>query len=398
MPMTTVARLAAAAALGLASCSAAVADEQIGVTKTEVVIGQSVPYSGPASAYGIIGKTQLAYYRMINDKGGIHGRKITLLSHDDGYSPPKALETTRRLVESDNVLAIVGTLGTPPNVAIQQYLNAKKIPQLIFAGASRFADPGRFPWTVTFYPSYRLEGQILGRYAMAAKPGSKVGILYQNDDAGKEFVAGFKQGMGDKVDRVVSEFSYETSAPTIDSQILQLKASGAEVFFNMSTPKFAAQAIRRAAEVGWKPLHIMTSVSTSIDAVLKPAGLENAKDIVSAAFLKTASGEWANDAEVKEFGDFVQKYMPGDNASDFNIAFGYMEAAIFARIIEGAGADLNRETLLKAATNLKAFRPPLLLPGLVVSTSPTNYESFNSVRLQRFDGSSWVMLDEVISR
>jgi ABC-type branched-subunit amino acid transport system substrate-binding protein len=363
----------------------------------EVKLGQTMPYSGPASAFGIIGETYVAYFKMINDRGGINGHKINLLSVDDGYSPAKTVEATRRLVEQDKVLAIFGSMGTAPNSAIQPYLNQQKVPQIIGTGASRFATPDKYPWTISIYPSYELEGVTLAKYALSQKPDPKIAILYQNDDSGRDFVKGFKKGLGDKVGAILAESGYDVSEPTIDSQVQQLKASGADTLFLAPIPKFAAQAIREAARLEWKPLILMTSPGSSIESALTPGGLQNSIGIVSTAVVKTStSPRWANDDDVIKFKKFVADYMPNGKPWDFNITYGYVEASIMAEILANAGAEITRETLRQAMTNMKPATAPMLLPGVEVSTHPDNYSAFNIVRLQKFDGQQWRVLDEIL--
>jgi ABC-type branched-subunit amino acid transport system substrate-binding protein len=387
--------LAAWCVLLLVAGGAVAKADDPGVSDTGVKLGQSAPYSGPASSYAIIPRTQVAYFKMLNDKGGINGRKVELLSLDDGYSPPKTVEATRRMVEQDSIFAVFGTLGAGPNSAIESYLNGHKIPQIIYAGATRFADPAKYPWSISFYPSYALEGSVFGRYVAATKPGAKIGILYQNDDSGRDYLAGFKQGLGDHAaGMVVSEVSYNTSDPTITSQLLQLKEAGAEVVFDASTPRFAAQAIKGIADLAWKPLHLLTSPSSSIQSVIEPAGAANAVGVVTAAFLKTAGDpRWANDQDVKDFEAFVKTYVPDGQVSDFNVTIGYTTAAIMAHLIEQGGKDLTRQKLLAAATSIPPTTFPMMLPGVTISTSPTKYSTFDSVRLERFDGSKYVLID-----
>jgi ABC-type branched-subunit amino acid transport system substrate-binding protein len=392
--MKSVRTIMATAAL-LAGCATAAFAQTAGVTATEIKLGQSVPYSGPASALGIIGKVDQAYFTMVNDKGGIHGRKVKILSEDDGFNPAKAVEITRRLVEQENVLSVYGTLGTAPNAAIQAYLNQRKVPHIFAAGASRFADPEKSPWTISFYPSYELEGEVLAKYALAQKANAKIAIIYQNDDFGRDFVKGFKAGLGSKVSSVAVEASYDLTDPSVNAQVAQMQASGAEVVFSASLAKFAAQTIRRMGELNWKPLHLLSSPGSSIETALKPGGVENSTGIVSSAIFKMASSpDVANDADVKEYVAFLNKYLPGVSPDDYTILGGYLKSAIMHKILERAGPDLNRETLMKAATTMPPTVIPMVLPGITVSSTPTNYTTFNKVRLQRFDGTKWVLLED----
>lgn len=388
--------LAAAGMLLAAAFGVGAQPSDPGASDTEVKLGQRVPYSGPGSAYAIIPRTQIAYFKMLNERGGINGRKVELVSLDDAYSPPKTVEATRRLVEQDRVLAIFGTIGAGPNAAIQAYLNGRKVPQIIYAGATRFADPARFPWSISFYPSYALEGEVFGRYVLATKPDAKVGLLFQNDDSGRDYIAGFKKGLGDRAkEMIVSEVSYATSDPTIASQLAQMKAAGADAVFNASTPRFAAQAIKGMADLAWTPLHLVTSPSSSVQSVIVPAGPANAVGVVTAAFMKTAGDPaFAQDGDVKDFEAFVKAYVPDGQASDFNVTIGYVTAAIMARVIERAGRNLTRQSLMDAATSLPPTTFPMQLPGITVATSPAKYETYNTVRLQRFDGKQYVLIDQ----
>ena len=343
---------------------------------TEIKIGNINPYSGPASAYGLIGKTIDAYFKKVNAEGGINGRKINFISYDDGYSPPKAVEQVRKLVESDEVLLIFQSLGTPSNSAIQKYMNAKKVPQLFVAtGATKWGDPKNFPWTMGWQPNYQSEARIYAKYLLEKYPNAKIGILYQNDDYGKDYVKGLKDGLGEKAKTmIVAEQPYETTDPTIDSQVINLKASGADVFFNVTTPKFAAQAIRKVAELGWKPLHLLNNVSNSVGSVLKPAGMENAKDVVSTAYYKDPTDPtWKDDAGFKHWGEFMAKYFPeGDKSSSFTV-YGYSVAQTLVQVLKQCGDDLTRENVMKQAANLKDFELEMLLPGIKINTSPTDF-------------------------
>jgi ABC-type branched-subunit amino acid transport system substrate-binding protein len=363
-----------------------------GATDTEIKIGQTVPFSGPASAYATIGKAQAAYFKMINDEGGINGRKINFIQYDDAYSPPKTVEQVRKLVESDEVLLTFQLIGTPPNAAVQKYLNQKKVPQLFAAtGASRFTDPKNFPWTMGFNPNYQSEGRIYGKYILANYPNAKIGILFQNDDLGRDYVTGLKEGLGDKAKTmIVGETSYELTDPTIDSQIVKLKSLGADLFYDASTPKFAAQAIKKIADLGWKPVHILDINATSVGAVMKPAGLENSKGIISVNYGKDPlDPKWKDDAGMKKFFAFMAKYYPdGDKDSSFN-TYGYSTAQLLVHVLKAAGDNLTRENVMKQATSLNNVHLDLSLPGIVGSTSPTDYRVNKQLQMMKFDGERW---------
>ena len=370
-----------------------------GVTDTEIKIGQTMPYSGPASAYGVIGQTETAYFKMINEQGGVNGRKINLISLDDGYSPPKTVEQVRRLVEQEQVAFLFNTLGTGPNSAIRQYLNDGKVPQLFVAtGASKFGDYKNFPWTIGYNPSYQTEARIYAKHILANTPNAKVGVLYQNDDFGKDYLIGLKDVLGDKyASIVVKEASYETSEPTVDSQIIDLQSSGADTFVIAATPKFAAQALRKAFDVGWKPLEYLTNVSYSVGAVLKPAGLEKCVGALTGAYLKEPTDPtWKDDAGLKTWLDFMNKYMSGASQTDNNIVYGYAAAITMVQVLKQCDADLSRENILKEAANLKDFGLPVLLPGMTLNTSPTNYNPVRQLQLSKFNGTSWELFGEII--
>jgi ABC-type branched-subunit amino acid transport system substrate-binding protein len=394
--------LAAASAFILAlSAPSAQAQKKYdpGASDTVIKVGQTVPLSGPASAYAVIGKTQAAYMRMINDQGGVNGRKIELIQYDDAYSPPKTVEQTRKLVESDEVLLTFQIIGTAPNVAVQKYLNAKKVPQLFAAtGAARFTDPKNFPWTMGFNPSYLVEGRIYAQYLLKNYPNAKIGVLYQNDDLGKDYLAGLKAGLGDKAKMVVAETSYEISEPTIDSQILRLKDAGADVLFSATTPKQAAQAIKKVAEIGWKPLHIIDINASSVSAVLKPAGLENAKGVISVGYVKdSADAEWKDDPGMKRYLAFMAKYYPdGDKGSNLNV-YGYITAQLLVQVFKQCGDDLTRESVMRQAANLKNVVLDLTLPGISVTTSPTDYRVNKQFQMVQFDGQRWQKLGDIIT-
>jgi branched-chain amino acid transport system substrate-binding protein len=394
--------LATGTALALAlSVSTAYAQKKYdtGATDTEIKIGQTNPFSGPASSYATIGKTQAAYIKMINDQGGVNGRKINLVQYDDAYSPPKAVEQVRKLVESDEVLLTFQLLGTPSNAAVQKYLNAKKVPQLFAAtGASKFTDPKNFPWTMGFNPNYFVEGRIYGQYILKEYPNAKIGILYQNDDLGKDYLNGIKAGLGDKAAKmVVAEASYEVSDPTIDSQILKIKDAGADLFFSATTPKQAAQAIKKIAELNWKPVHILDINATSVGAVMKPAGLEASKGVISVNYGKDPlDPTWKDDAGMKKYFEFMAKYYPdGDKDSSFN-SYGYMTSQLLIHVLKACGDNLTRENVLKQATNLKNVQLDLLLPGISVNTTPTDYRVNKQLQMMKFNGERWEMFGPIL--
>jgi branched-chain amino acid transport system substrate-binding protein len=366
-----------------------------GVTDTEIKLGQTVPYSGPASAFSSYGRVMTGYFKMVNEAGGINGRKINLLSLDNAFSPPKAIEQTRKLVEDDGVLADVGTVGTTPNVAIQKYLNGAKVPHIfVSAGGRRFADPQNFPWTVPMYPGFEMEGKTFGQYILKHKPAAKVAVLYQNDDYGKDFLTGLKAALGDKV-KLVAEVAYEITEPTIDSQIVRLKDSGADTLLYFSTPKFTAQGLRKVKETGWTPLQFLASPTNSVKTVLEPAGFENAQGIITTQFTKQAGDPaWANDPEVIEYVDFMKKWVPNDNPGDFVALSGYVNVQGIVHAIKQCGDDLTRENLLKQATNLKGQRYKMMLPGVLLNTTPQDYAPYESLRMAKFEGSSWKLIDE----
>jgi ABC-type branched-subunit amino acid transport system substrate-binding protein len=404
MPITPtrLAIAAAALAIGVASTSAALAQKKYdsGATDTEIKIGNIMPYSGPASAYGVIGKTEEAYFRMINAAGGINGRRINFISYDDAYSPPKAVEQARKLVESDEVLFIFNALGTPSNSAIQKYMNSKKVPQLFVAtGATKWNDPKEFPWTMGWQPSYQSESQIYAKYLLKEKPDARIAVLYQNDDYGKDYLKGLKDGLGAKAaSMIIAEESYETSEPTIDNHIVKLKSTNADVFVDIATPKFAAQAIKKVAEIEWKPLHILNNVSISVGSVLKPAGFENAQGIISAAYLKDASDpQWDNDPGMKKFLAFLAKEFPEGNKLDNNVITGYGVVQTVVQVLTQCGDNLTRDNIMKQAASLKDFRTEMLLPGIKINTGPTDFAPISQLQLQRFKGERWELFGDVIS-
>ena len=393
---------AAAAALAVLTTQGALAQKKYdtGATDTEIKIGNVEAYSGPASAYGIIGKTEDAYFKMINEQGGINGRKIDFVSYDDGYSPPKTVEQIRKLIESDEVLLVFNALGTPTQNAVQKYHNAKKVPQLFLAtGASKWNDPKNFPWTMGFQPSYRVEARIFAKYILKTKPDAKVAVFYANDDFGKDYVSGLKDVFGDKASSIiVAEESYETTEPSIDSHIVKLKGTGADVFVNISTPKFAAQAIKKMAELEWKPMHLMTDVSISIGSVMKPAGLEASEGVLSATYIKDASDpQWKDDEGMKKFMAFIDKYMPGSNVADSNLVYGYAAAQTMVQVLKQAGDDLTRENVMKQAASVRDFAPDTLLPGVKINTSPTDFAPIEQLRMMQFKGGQWMLFGDIIS-
>ena len=370
-----------------------------GVSDSEIVIGQTMPYSGPASAYGTIGKADAAYIAMLNDHGGINGRKIKLISLDDAYSPPKTVEQTRKLVEEDHVLIDFNPLGTPTNTAIQRYLNQHKVPQLFVAtGATKWGDPKQFPWTMGWQPTYQTEGRLFAKYLLRTMPDAKIGVLYQDDDYGKDYLKGLRDGLGAKAAKmIVKTESYETSDTTIDSQVISLQSSGADVFYDVTTPKFAAQAITEAHDIGWKPLHYLNSVSGSVAAVLKPAGLDKSVGIVTAEFLKDPTDpQWQNDAGYKQWAAWMKKYYPdGDTADAFNV-YGYSVTATLAQVLKQCGDDLTRANVMKQAAHLD-FDAPMLLPGIKVQTSPTDFYPIKQMQLAKFDGKTWQRFGQVLA-
>jgi branched-chain amino acid transport system substrate-binding protein len=370
-----------------------------GATDTEIKIGQTIPLSGPASAYGGIGRVQAAYVRMINEQGGVGGRKINLIQYDDAYSPPKTVEQVRKLVESDEVLTTFQIIGTPPNAAVQKYLNDKKVPQLLAStGATRFTDPKNFPWTIAYNPNYQAEGHIYAKYILANHPSAKIAILYQNDDLGKDYVKGLKDALGTKTDMIISEASYELSDPTVDSQMVKLKASGADLFYNITTPKFGAQAIKKAAELGWKPVHILDINATPVSQTLVPAGLENAKDIISVNYGKDPlDPQWNEDAGMKRYKAFMEKYAPAEDANSGIATYGYGTASLLIQILKQCGDDLTRENLMKQATNIKGYTADLALPGMSTSTTPDDWRINKQFQMMKFDGTRWVLFGPIVT-
>jgi branched-chain amino acid transport system substrate-binding protein len=370
-----------------------------GATDTEIKIGNIMPYSGPASAYGVIGKTQEAYFNKVNAEGGINGRKIKFISYDDGYSPPKTVEQARKLVESDEVLLIFGSLGTSTNSAIRKYMNDKNVPQLFVAsGASKWNDPKHYPWTMGWQPNYASEARIYAKYILKEKPDAKIGVLYQNDDFGKDYLKGLKEGLGTKASMIVAEESYETSEPAIDDHVVKLKTGGADVFISITTPKFAAQAIKKTAEINWHPVQIVSNVSASVGGVMEPAGLEIAQGILSATYVKDGSDpQWDNDPGMKNFYAFLDQYYPKANKRDAAVAFGYGAAQTLAKVLQMCGDDLTRDNVMKQASHLKDVELDTLLPGIKVNTSLTNFAPIEQLRMMRFKGKTWELFGDVIS-
>ena len=369
-----------------------------GVTDTEIKIGNTNPYSGPASSYAAIARTIDAYFKAVNEAGGIGGRKIKFISLDDGYSPPKTVEVVRQLVEQDKIFALFQPLGTPCNTAIHKYMNQRKVPQLFVAtGASKWGDPKNFPWTMGFQPDYHTEAVIYAKHILANVKDAKIAVLHQNDDYGRDYLGGFKEGLGKEAGRIVRTVTYEATDPTVDSQIIQLKDSGANVFFNVSAPKAAAQGIRKAAEIDWKPVHYLNNVSASVAAVMKPAGFDNAQGIMTAAYIMDATDKaWDNNEEMKAWRSWMDKNMPQANKADANHIYGYAVAALMTETLKRCGNEMTRANLMKQAASFQKYRLPLLLPGITVSTSATDFYPIQAVQLQRFKGETWELFGEVM--
>ena len=388
----------AAAAAFAASASSARADNAPGVTDTEIKIGQTMPYSGPASAYGVIGRTEAAYFKMINDQGGIAGRKINLISLDDAYSPPKTVEQVRRLVEDEKVAFCFQTLGTAPNLAIRQYLNDNKVPQLfVSTGAAVFADPQHFPWTIGYNPNYQTEAHIYGKNILKTKPDGKIAVLYQNDGFGKDYLIGLKAELGDQAGMIVKEASYETSEPTVDSQVVTLQGSGADIFIIGATPKFAAQAIRKSFDLGWNATRYLSNVSPSIATVLKPAGLEKSKGLITAYYGKDPTdARWKDSPDLKAWQAFCDKYMSQKEFVDANATYAFSAASTMVQVLKQCGNDLSRDNVMKQAANVKDFEPPMVLPGMRINTSPTNFSPIRQMQLASFDGQSWQLFGDLL--
>jgi len=396
-----VAAVSAALALCTAVSSPALAQKKYdsGASDTEIKIGNIMPYSGPASAYAAIGKTEEAYFNKVNAEGGINGRKIKFISYDDGYSPPKTVEQARKLVESDGVLLIFGSLGTSTNGAIRKYMNEKKVPQLFVAsGASKWNEPRQYPWTMGWQPSYASEARIYAKYIMKEKPDAKIGVLYQNDDFGKDYLKGLKDGLGAKASMIVLEDGYDTSEPAIDEHVVKLKASGADIFISITTPKFAAQAIKKAAEINWHPVHIISNVSASVGGVLEPAGLEISQGILSASYAKDGSDpQWNADDGMKKFYNFLAQYEPKANKLDAGVVFGYAAAQTMVKVLQMCGDDLTRENVMRQAAGLKDFEPDTLLPGIKINTAADNFAPIEQLQMMRFKGKKWELFGDIIS-
>ena len=392
--------LAIVLALGVAVLAAVPAGAQtvVGVTATEIKIGNTNPYSGPASAYGTIGKVIGAYFKKVNDEGGVNGRKINYITYDDGYSPPKTVEMVRKLVEQDQVAALFQTLGTPPNSAIHKYMNQQKVPHLFVAtGATKWNDPQNFPWTMGFQPNYQTEGRVYASHVLKNTPNAKVGILYQNDDYGKDYLKGFEDGLGESAKKmIVLKQSYEVTDPTIDSQIVNLKNSGATVFFNITIPKFAVQAIKKAHDIGWKPVHYLNNVSSSLATVLKPAGLEASKDLITALYMKEVTDpQWRNDKGFTDWVAFMKKYYPDGALDDQSNGYGYNVAILMTHVLKQCGNDLSRENIMRQAANVKNLELPLLLSGVKINTSPTDFAPIEQEQLAKFNGEKWETFGEL---
>jgi branched-chain amino acid transport system substrate-binding protein len=371
-----------------------------GASDSEIRIGNTNPYSGPASAYGTIGKSIAAYFKMVNDQGGINGRKVNFISYDDGYSPPRTVEMARKLVEQDQVLFVFQTLGTPSNTAIHKYMNMKKVPQMhVATGATKWNDPKGSPWTMGWQPNYQSEGRIYAQHILKTKPGAKIAVLYQNDDYGKDYLKGFHDGLGDKKGMIVKEVSYEVSDPTVDSQIVQLQASGADVFFNITTPKFAAQAIRKAYDIGWKPVQYLNNVSIGIGSVLTPAGLDKSVGLITLGYIKEPNDkQFQNDPAIVQWREFMKKYYPEGSTIDNLNVYGYSVAATIFQVLKQCGDNLTRENVMRQAANMKGYRVDTLLPGVTISTSSDDFAPIEAGQLQRFDGKEWIRFGELVGK
>src|SRR6476469_2673534 len=402
MPVRTqsfVALTAFAVAAVVATSASAQKKYDPGASDTEIKIGNIMPYSGPASSYGVIGKTEEAFFKMINAEGGINGRKINFITYDDAYSPPKAIEQARKLIESDEVLLIFQPLGTPSNSAIMKYMNAKKVPQLFVAsGGTKFGDPRNFPWTMGFQPNYQSEGRIYAKYIRDKFPNSKIAVFWQHDDAGKDQFKGLTDGLGDKANRIIADKSYDGSDLSIDSQIVAFHDSGADIFFSWAAPKGSAQAIRKVGELGWKPKFFLANTATSVAAVLKPAGLENAKDIISTAYLKDPTDPaWKDDPGVKTWQAFMEKYYPDGDKTNSNNVYGYVLAQNMVQVLKQCGDELTRENVMKQAANIKNFSTDMMLPGIKVNTAPNDFFPVEQMQLMKFDGEAWQLFGDVIN-
>jgi branched-chain amino acid transport system substrate-binding protein len=395
---TFVGGLSAAAMLSGSRVAFAQKKYDDGATDKEIKIGHTNPYSGPASSYGVIGKAEEAYWKSVNDRGGINGRMIKFITLDDGYSPPKTVEVVRQLVEQDKVLCTFNTLGTPTNTAIHKYMNQKKVPMLFVAtGASKWGNPKEFPWTMGYQPDYHTEAVIYAKHLLANVKDPKIAVLMQNDDYGKDYWEGFKEGMGKEVGRIVKHVTYEVTDPTVDSQVIQMKDSGANVFFNISIPKFAAQSMRKAADIGWRPVQYLNNVSGQVTTTMKPAGFENVQGVITAAWLKDPTDhQWDGDAEMKTWREWMAKYNPNGNLGDVNYVYAYSVSFLMEQTLKKCGDELTRENLMRQAASHQKLRVPCLLPGITVSTSPTDFYPVQALQLQRFKGETWDLFGEVM--
>jgi branched-chain amino acid transport system substrate-binding protein len=389
-----------ALSFGLALPAAAQKKYDPGASDGEIKIGNTNPYSGPASAYGTIGKSIAAYFKMVNDQGGINGRKINFITYDDSYSPPKTVEMARKLVEQDEVLFVFQTLGTPSNTAIHKYMNMKKVPQMhVATGATKWNDPKNSPWTMGWQPNYQSEAKIYAQHILKTKPNAKIAVLYQNDDYGKDYLKGLHDGLGNKQSLIVKEVSYEVSDPTVDSQMVQLQASGADVFINITTPKFAAMAIRKAYDIGWKPTQYLNNVSIGIGSVLTPAGLEKSVGLITLGYLKEPTDkQFENDAAIVKWREFMKKYYPDGSLVDNLNVYGYSVGETIAQVLRQCGDNLTRENVMRQAASMKGFRVETLLPGVVISTSSDDFAPIEAGQLQRFNGKEWVRFGEVVGK
>ncbi len=399
--MSKASMLACAAMLVGMLCHPAQAQKKYdpGASDSEIKIGNIMPYSGPASSYASIGKSEAAYFRMINEQGGINGRNINFISYDDGYSPPKTVEQARKLVESDEVLLIFNPLGTATNSAIQKYMNNKKVSQLfVSSGASKWADPKNFPWTMGWSPSYQNEGRIWAAWILKNHPDAKIGVMFQNDDMGKDYLAGVRGGLGDKANTmIVVQTSFETSSPTVDSQIVQIRAANPEIFLNIGSPKFAAQAIKKAGELGWRPIQLLVNVSQSVASVIRPAGFDNAQGVISAGYMKDPTDpQWKDDPTIKEWSAFMDKYYPDGDKSDIYTLYGFGVARTLAHVLKQSGDNLTRENVMKQATSLD-YEVGIFLPGTRVKTSATDYSPLQQLQMMRFKGERWELFGPVLN-
>jgi len=398
-PTSSAAAMALAAAVVLIAPGHAEPRYGPGASDKEIKLGQTVSYSGPLSVFGTIGRAEAAYFEMVNAAGGINGRRVNLISLDDAYAPPKTVEQTRKLIEQEEVLALFSSLGTPTNTAIHKYVNAKRVPHLFLStGASKWGDPQHFPWTMGWAPNYRQEGTIYARYILKAYPRARIAVLYQNDDFGKDFLKGFEEGLGDSNHAmIVAQATYEPTDPTVDSQITTLKASGADTFFDIAAPKAAAQAIRKAYDIGWRPLHLLQSVAASMASTLKPAGLDKAVGVVSSTYYKDPTDpQWANDPAVAAYLAWMRSYYPAGNPDDVFNVWAYSQAQTMEQVLKQCGDDLTRENVMRQAANLKDLQLPMLLPGIKINTSPTDYYPIKQVQLMKFDGKQWLRFGEVM--